>query len=351
MTSNISSAPRSTLFFRTVAWLLTAAVLLYLLDRYLVYGQQWPSLTDTLDFGGRDTEVSGLQWFLGLLLYFIDLSMIIFIFWSVRRTDQRSLRQDAQLIARCSAYLVRAAFWSVLLIGLADTVLSFMRIEAIAPPSWVSQTWWTGLEQAHTRGMTVHYPLMALSFVIAFFNRSLGFIWLAVLVVFAEFAIVLSRFIFSYEQAFMGDLVRFWYAALFLFASAYTLVEDGHVRVDIIYTHFSRKTKAWVNALGSLLLGLPLCWVIFIMGMGTPQSSLIAPVLSFEISQSAYGMYVQYLMAGFLIIFALSMALIFISYFLDSVADLSGESDRVDDNDSEATKAVYPERDTLKELA
>ena len=30
----------------------------------------------------------------------------------------------------------------------------------------------------------------------------------------------------------MGDLVRFWYAALF-FASAYTLKEDGHVRVDV----------------------------------------------------------------------------------------------------------------------
>jgi len=38
--------------------------------------------------------------------------------------------------------------------------------------------------------------------------------------------IVISRFIFSYEQAFMADLVRFWYGALFLFASAYTLLED-----------------------------------------------------------------------------------------------------------------------------
>jgi len=60
--------------------------------------------------------------------------------------------------------------------------------------------------------------------VIGLFTRTLGFQWLALLIVIAELAIVFTRFIFSYEQAFMGDLVRFWYAALFLFASAHTLL-------------------------------------------------------------------------------------------------------------------------------
>ena len=41
----------------------------------------------------------------------------------------------------------------------------------------------------------------------------------------------------------MGDLVRYWYAGLFLFASAYTLYEDGHVRVDILYQGLKEKTK------------------------------------------------------------------------------------------------------------
>ena len=63
---------------------------------------------------------------------------------------------------------------------------------------------------------------MLLSCFIAIRSKGLGFIWLALLVVVAEFLIVITRFVFSYEQAFMGDLVRFWYAALFLFASANT---------------------------------------------------------------------------------------------------------------------------------
>jgi TRAP-type mannitol/chloroaromatic compound transport system permease small subunit len=53
----------------------------------------------------------------------------------------------------------------------------------------------------------------------------------------------------------MGDLVRFWYAALFLFASAYTLLEEGHVRVDVFYAG-SAPTQGRVNAFGAIVLGI-----------------------------------------------------------------------------------------------
>ena len=51
-----------------------------------------------------------------------------------------------------------------------------------------------------------------------------------------------------------SDLVRFWYGALFLFASAYTLYEDGHVRVDVFYAALSNRIKGLINIWGSLLL-------------------------------------------------------------------------------------------------
>ena len=61
----------------------------------------------------------------------------------------------------------------------------------------------------------------------AYVGRDISFTWLDLMCVLAEFLIVVTRFVFSYEQAYMVDLVRFWYAGLFLFASAYTLVEEG----------------------------------------------------------------------------------------------------------------------------
>ena len=51
--------------------------------------------------------------------------------------------------------------------------------------------------------------------------------------------------------------MRFWYAALFLFASSYALINEGHVRVDVLYTGFSERKKAWTNTIGSSILGIP----------------------------------------------------------------------------------------------
>ena len=246
---------------------------------------------------------------------------VILIVVRVAATRRHPLQAGADTYSALAAFIVRAAFWSVFLIGLADALLSFLRVEEFLA-LFVGDDMTVKLGLSRFRGQYVHIPLMAISCIIALFTRSLSVIWLALLIVVAEFQIVVTRFIFSYEQSFMGDLVRFWYASLFLLASAYSLVDEGHVRVDVFYARFSERRKAWTNAVGSMLLGVPLCWIILTMGLWTKGSSLANPMLNFEISQSGFGMYVKYLMAGLLIIFALSMAAQFTAYFLESVAVL-----------------------------
>ena len=78
--------------------------------------------------------------------------------------------------------------------------------------------------------------------------------------------IVLARFVFAYEQTFMGDLVRFWYAALFLFASAYTLKEDAHVRVDVFYAGYQADAVD-ADVTGTVAFGLLPGWLILVRGM------------------------------------------------------------------------------------
>ena len=242
----------------------------------------------------------------------------------VLRSRTRSLRDDSRRISDMNAFFIRAAFWSVVLVGLADTVISLLRVEGMLEGVFGSDLS-SALGRSNFRGTYVHIPLILASIAVAWFVRSLGFYWLALLVVVAELLIVIGRFIFSYEQAFMADLVRFWYAALFLFASAYTLLEEGHVRVDVFYTGLSARTKGLLNASGTLLFGIPLCWVILVIGAGTKQSIIVSPLLSFEVTQAGFGMYVKYLMAGFLAVFAISMLVQFISYLLDAVADVRGD--------------------------
>ena len=241
-------------------------------------------------------------------------------------TPRQPLRVDAERLSVLAAYVVRASFWTVLLIGFVDMLISFLRVEDLLA-AVVGEDLTRELGRSVYRGTYVHMPLMGLAFLIALRTRSLDFIWLAFLVVLAEFQIVISRFVFSYEQAFMGDLVRFWYASLFLLGSAYALVDEGHVRVDVFYARFSARAQAWSNLVGSVVLGIPLCWTILATGMWGKGSSINSPLLSFEISQSGFGMYVKYLMAGLLVMFAVSMAVQFMSYALSSIANLRGEQE------------------------
>ena len=229
-----------------------------------------------------------------------------------------------------AAYIVRGAFWSVFLVGLTDMLISFVRVEGFLN-AIVGDHYATQLGRSIFRGTYIHYPLILTGYFIAIFNRSLGFIWLALLIVAAEFLIVVTRFVFSYEQAFMGDLVRFWYAGLFLFASAYTLLEDGHVRVDVLYANFGPGAKALTNIFGSLLLGLPLCWNILIQGMSGKGSIINSPILSFEISQSGFGMYTKYLMAGYLIVFATSMGVQFTGFILQNIEAFKSQKSSIND--------------------
>ena len=250
-------------------------------------------------------------------LFFYFLSFVVVVFY-VLKSIKQSLETDAQILTKITAYIVRSSFWAVLIVGLADFFISFLVVEKLIEPIF-NEAIKIKLVIPTFRITFIHFPLILVSFIIGYFTRSVGFIWLAILVVGSEFLIVLSRFIFEYEQAFQGDLVRFWYAALYLFASAYALIHEGHVRVDVLYTGFSERKKAWTNSMGSLLFGIPLCLIVIFLGMGGKASIINGPVISFEITQQgSNGLYLLYLMAIYLAVFAVTMLIQFTSYFMSS---------------------------------
>lgn len=319
MNSGHTYSPESARIFRLFGWIVLAVMTAFLINNYLTYWQNLPGIAPI--YGGPANGSLPILWsWLQLALYgLLVLGAIAFVLRS-----SRTLRQDSILISDINAYLIRGAFFAVLIVGLVDAAISFVRVEGFLADVVGAQLA-EDLGKSSYRGANVHMPLIALSFVIAAFTRTLGFTWLALLVVAAELLIVIGRFVFSYEQAFLADLVRFWYAALFLFASAYTLLEEGHVRVDVFYAGMSAKTKGYVNAIGSVLLGMSLCAVILFIGLGGKQNIINSPILSYEVTQAGFGLYVKYLMAGFLGVFAVTMMIQFVSYFLDAVGDIRGE--------------------------
>ncbi|MEO0681219.1 MAG: TRAP transporter small permease subunit [Pseudomonadota bacterium] len=258
-----------------------------------------------------------------LLLLFYPAAVIAAWFF-VSGTPLRGLREDSDKISGFNAWIVRGAFFAVLFVGVVDFAISFLRVEEMLP-GLLGEDLAGQMNRSLFRGPYVHLPLVALGFVLALFARGPGFTWLALMIVGAELLIVISRFVFSYEQAFMGDLVRFWYAALFLFASAYTLLDEGHVRVDVFYAAMDLRRKGWVNTIGAVLFGLSLCWVILLLGMNSGAATIMAPLMKFEVTQTGFGLFVKYLMAGFLGIFAITMLIQFCAMLMESVADIKGE--------------------------
>ena len=109
-----------------------------------------------------------------------------------------------------------------------------------------------------------------------------------------------------------------------MFASAYTLFEDGHVRVDVFYTNLREKTQSIVNAVGSIFLGISTCLAILFVGLNGKQSIINSPILNFEITQTgSVGMFVKYQLAAFLAIFAISMLVQFVSYYFLSLSKMN----------------------------
>ncbi len=306
----------SVVLSRCFAWSVIAIMAAYLVNNYLTNWRDWPGPT-TLFAGASDVALASIQ----TGIYAVAIAVAIAY---VLRTKPKALRPDSEIIFSITGYIIRASFWAVFFIGLADMVVSFLRVEGLLPVLFGDKLA-VDLGRSSFRGVWVHFPMLALGLLVATYHRGLGFPWLALLVVAAELLIVLTRFIFSYEQAFMADLVRFWYAALFLFASAYTLLEEGHVRVDVLYSTFSPRTKGLVNAWGSVLLGMSLCAVIIFYGMDGKSTVINGPLLVFETTQTGFGMYVKYWMAGFLAIFAVTMMLQFSGYFLEGIADYRGD--------------------------
>lgn len=83
--------------------------------------------------------------------------------------------------------------------------------------------------------------------------------WLAALLVLVQFAVVVLRYGFSTSLIQMQESVIYIHATLFMLAIAYTMLHEGHVRVDILYAGWSARRRAAVDLAGVLVAVIPFC--------------------------------------------------------------------------------------------
>lgn len=90
-------------------------------------------------------------------------------------------------------------------------------------------------------------------------NRGLAHVirWLALLMVLAQFAIVVGRYVFGVNSIAAQESVLYMHSTLFMLAAGYTLLVDKHVRVDVFYAGLSPRGQRRIDIFGHLGLLLP----------------------------------------------------------------------------------------------
>lgn len=154
-------------------------------------------------------------------------------------------------------------------------------------------------------------------------NQRLGswIAWLALIMVLVQFTVVLMRYVFGMGSIAMQESIIYMHGILFMVGAGYTLLHDGHVRVDIFYREASPKHKARVDIFGVLVFLLPVCALLWIYSWPYVQNSWAVH----EGSKETSGIQAVFLLKTVVLVFVALVALQGISMMIRSLAVLLGK--------------------------
>lgn len=129
--------------------------------------------------------------------------------------------------------------------------------------------------------------------------------WLSLLLVLVTFIVVVLRYVFDNGSIALQESTTYLHASVFLVGMAYTMQQNAHVRVDIFYTRFSTRTKAWVDLFGAVFLLLP--FMLFISWIS--WSYIVDSWSVFEGSREAGGLPGVFLLKSLILVMTFLLSL------------------------------------------
>ena len=144
--------------------------------------------------------------------------------------------------------------------------------------------------------------------------------WAALAMVLVQFTVVVLRYVFGFGSILMQESVIYLHAILFMIGTGYTLLHEGHVRLDIFYRDTSVRTKALVDLWGSIGLLIPV--TVLIWWSSWPYVAGSWKVL--EGSKETSGIHAVFLLKTVILVFAALMLVQGISLMAKSILTLKG---------------------------
>ncbi|MEI9423541.1 TRAP transporter small permease subunit [Mesorhizobium sp. Cs1299R1N1] len=163
--------------------------------------------------------------------------------------------------------------------------------------------------------------LLALSRTIDRMNEFIGksVSWLILLAILVSAANAVIRKVFDTSSNAWLELQWYLFGAAFMLAAAYTLKQNEHIRIDIVYGLFSRRVQHWIDLFGHVFFLMP--FVTLMVFYFVPYVSL--SFHSGEMSTNAGGLIVWPAKAILLVGFFL-LALQGISEIIKKIAIMRG---------------------------
>jgi len=113
------------------------------------------------------------------------------------------------------------------------------------------------------------------SIVIDRFIRTIGngVSWLSVFLILVILTQIILRYVFGMGQIFLEEAQWHLYAIVVMFGIPYGVVENSHIRMDLIYGGLSDRKKEWIEIFAQLLFVMPFALILFLKGVDLVESA------------------------------------------------------------------------------
>jgi TRAP-type mannitol/chloroaromatic compound transport system permease small subunit len=140
----------------------------------------------------------------------------------------------------------------------------------------------------HFLGGILVSSLLSLSRLIDRLSERLGhtFYWLVLAAVLISAGNAVVRKTFNVSSNAFLEIQWYLFSAIFLFLAGYTLLRNDHVRIDVISHRLSKRTRTWIDILGTVFFLFPMA--ILIMWLAWPV--FVDAYVRHEISTNAGGL-------------------------------------------------------------
>ncbi|MDW8357496.1 TRAP transporter small permease subunit [Thermus sp.] len=99
-------------------------------------------------------------------------------------------------------------------------------------------------------------------------------VWLVLLVALLSAGNAIMRYGFSYSSNAYLEAQWYMFSLIFLLGGAYALKHNAHVRIDLVFGRFSRRTQAWIDLVGTVLFLLPMALGVIYLAWPWAMNSL-----------------------------------------------------------------------------